>query len=615
MALSSLRMAVVICGAWLFAQPALAATGCKVGVIAELPVTMNGMRPMISAKINGEDARFIVDSGAFYSMISSPGAVQYKLLTEPTPLNFFLEGIGGTTRAMVTTVKDFTLAGIPIRKVQFIVGGSTFGAGVVGLLGQNVLRIADVEYDLANGAIRLVKPENCRKSIMAYWAKPGDAYSEMDISWATAATPHTTGSAVLNGQRIRVVFDTGASTSALSLRAAERAGITPDSPGVVKAGRATGIGSRSVQTWLAHFESFKIGDEEIKNAKLRISDLGGMDADMLIGADFFLSHRIYVASSQRKLYFTFNGGPVFDLQSQPATQVAESSAPQENGGDDPSGSPGDSAPQEPKVVEGQPTDAAGFSRRGAAFAARRDFQHAIEDLTRACELAPTEADYFYERGLAYLGNRQPALAIADFDQVIKLKPDHVAALVTRAGMNLARLEQAGHGNGGEVLTDLNKASAAAAKEDDVHDEIGMLYSRAGAFGLAIAQYDLWIDKHPTSGKTPDAYANRCRARALLGLELDKALSDCNRAMRARDDSPFFLDSRGLVYLRMGNYDKAMADYDAVLRIQPKNPWALYGRGLAKLHKGQNADGQADVAAAKASGPRIVAEAERRGLTP
>jgi len=34
---------------------------------------------------------------------------------------------------------------------------------------------------------------------------------------------------------------------------------------------------------------------------------------MLIGADFFLSHRVYVASSQNRLYFTYNGGPVFDL--------------------------------------------------------------------------------------------------------------------------------------------------------------------------------------------------------------------------------------------------------------------------------------------------------------
>jgi tetratricopeptide (TPR) repeat protein len=479
--------------------------------------------------------------------------------------------------------------------------------------------------------------------------------------------PHTTGGALLNGQKIRVMFDTGSSTSALSLRAAERAGVTPDSPGVVRAGRASGIGSRSVQTWLGHFESFKIGDEEIRNAKLRFSELGNVDADMLIGADFFLSHRIYVASGQRKVYFTFNGGPVFDLVSHSPQLAGTGGDPRGEGDPGPGGpveaggsggagaegaanaegaasaegaagsplattsgepalaqptsQPGQqpSPPQSPSLLqqlaESQPTDAAGFSRRGTAFAARRDFQHAVEDLTRACELAPTEPDYFFERGRAYLGNRQPALALADFDQVIKLKPDHVLALVTRAGMHLATLQQTGRGNEADVLADLNKASTTAAKEDDVHFEIGTLYSRAGAFGLAIAQYDLWLDKHPPEGKTPDVYANRCRSRAMLGLELDKALADCNRAVKARQDAPFFLDSRGLVYLRMANYDKAIADYDTVLRVQPKNPWALYGRGLARVHKGQTAEGQADIAAAKASGPRIVSELARRGLTP
>jgi tetratricopeptide (TPR) repeat protein len=366
-----------------------------------------------------------------------------------------------------------------------------------------------------------------------------------------------------------------------------------------------GLGSRAVDTWVAPFASFKIGDEEIKNTKLRVGDTS-MDSDMLIGADFFLSHRIYVASSQRKVYFTFNGGPVFNLADRPPPGAEPEDENPAKTAD---------APQ-PEVPEGTPTDAAGFSRRGAAFAARRDYQHALEDLTRACELAPTEPEYFYERGRAYLGNRQPAMAVADFDQVIKLKPDHVPALVTRAGMNMARLEQAGNGfDATEVLADLNKASATAPKEDDVHLELGTLYSRLGAFGPAIAQYDMWLDTHPTEARTPEAYASRCRSRAMIGLELDKALSDCNRAVRARDDAPFFLDSRGMVHLRMGDYDKAIADYDAVLKIQPKNPWALYGRGLALLKKGRKSDGEAQIAAAKASAPRIVAEAERRGLIP
>jgi hypothetical protein len=32
----------------------------------ELPVTMRGLRPMVHARINGTDALFLADSGAFY---------------------------------------------------------------------------------------------------------------------------------------------------------------------------------------------------------------------------------------------------------------------------------------------------------------------------------------------------------------------------------------------------------------------------------------------------------------------------------------------------------------------------------------------------------------------
>ena len=34
-------------------------------------------------------------------------------------------------------------------------------SGAVGVLGQNVLGIADMEYDLANGVIRLMRPDGC----------------------------------------------------------------------------------------------------------------------------------------------------------------------------------------------------------------------------------------------------------------------------------------------------------------------------------------------------------------------------------------------------------------------------------------------------------------------
>jgi tetratricopeptide (TPR) repeat protein len=111
-----------------------------------------------------------------------------------------------------------------------------------------------------------------------------------------------------------------------------------------------------------------------------------------------------------------------------------------------------------------------------------------------------------------------------------------------------------------------------------------------------------------------ALNSRCWARALGGQELDKALADCNTALKLKPNTADFLDSRGLVYLRQGNYDKAIADYDAALRLAPKTAWSLYGRGLAKSGKGMSAEGQADIAAATALQPKIAERAASFGIT-
>ncbi len=583
--------------------------GCKIAEVAELPVTMSGTRPLVAAKINGRDAQFVADSGAFYSIIGTASAAEYDLQTVPGPIDLDVVGIGGRARASLTTVKEFTLAGAPIRNVQFIVGGGEPGRGAVGVLGQNVWRVGDVEYDLANGRIRIMRPQDCGKMPMVYWAKDGDMYSVMSIEHATARQPHTTGVAYLNGKKIRVLFDTGASASMLSLRAAAAAGVETDSPSATKAGVWRGIGSRVMQTWIAPFETFKIGDEEIRNTKLRFGELGG-DLDMLVGADFFLSHRVYVASSQSKLYFTYNGGPVFNLAAAaPAEGSTTTAEVPRDAGDTPA------ADASAEANADTPTDAAGFSRRGTAFAARRDFERAIADLTRACELAPDEPDYFFQRANAYLGARRLEPALSDLERTIELKPDHVPALVARATLRLLR----GEARGGEVradaVADLRKASTAADEDDDIHLEIASLYGRADDGAAAISELDLWLDKHGEDSRAPNARANRCRARALLDQDLKDALADCNRAVRARSDVPYFHEARGLVYLRMGTYDKAVADYDAALRTQPRNAWALYGRGIARLREGMAEQGQADIAAARRFAPAAVALATRHGITP
>lgn len=275
--------------------------------MAEFPITMHGMRPMMTAGINGTQVQFMVDSGAFYSTLSPASAAELKLQTRFAPFGFYMQGVGGgRADASIATVKTFTLAGVPLKNVDFLVGGSDMRGGTVGVLGQNVLHIADVEYDLGEGAVRLMKPIDCGQTVLAYWANASTPYSVISIDPGNGLDRHTNGHAYINSVEIRVTFDTGAGSSVLSLRAAARAGIKPDSPGVVPGGMGSGIGKNTFATYIAPFASFKIGDEEIKNTKLRIGDIDLPDADMLLGPDFFLSHRIYVANGQRKLYFTYN---------------------------------------------------------------------------------------------------------------------------------------------------------------------------------------------------------------------------------------------------------------------------------------------------------------------
>jgi hypothetical protein len=119
--------------------------------------------------------------------------------------------------------------------------------------------------------------------------------------------------AKIDGHGINVHWDSGASLSVLSRPAAARAGIRPSSENVTSGGIGYGVFGGGLETSLAPFGSFAIGDEEVQNTRLRVADIELQDADMLLGADFFLSHRILISRSQDKIYFTYNGGPVFRL--------------------------------------------------------------------------------------------------------------------------------------------------------------------------------------------------------------------------------------------------------------------------------------------------------------
>ena len=51
-----------------------APAGCQLAKFLDIPVTMEGRRPIVTAQIGGREARFILDSGAFFSTIARANA-------------------------------------------------------------------------------------------------------------------------------------------------------------------------------------------------------------------------------------------------------------------------------------------------------------------------------------------------------------------------------------------------------------------------------------------------------------------------------------------------------------------------------------------------------------
>jgi len=580
---------------------------CKIQLL-EVPVTMNGLHPTITAQINGKDALFTLDSGAFFSSITPAAAAQYQLRPDSTRRQDII-GADGPTTMKIATVSTFTIFNLQVPRVEFLVGGND--SGTAGLLGQNVLRIADIEYDLAQGAVRFLKTTDCKKANLAYWAKPGESYSLMDIEMATPTEPHTIGAAYLNGVKMRVWFDTGATTSIVGLRAAERAGIKPGGPGVEEAEAGAGMGRNRVKTWIGTFPSFKIGDEEIHNARLRFGYIGGID--MLLGADFFLSHHVLVASSQSKLYFTYNGGPVFNYAAALARAKSETSTPETptSSTDTPTADAitSDASKENSAPAPGQSdtADAPALARRAAGYAARHDYEHALQDYNRACELAPKEATYFYQRALIQLNSNRMEAGAADIETALNLNPGYIDAHFVRAEIKLRQHAPA------EAVKDLATVDQLAAKEAAIRRPLAGLFEDANDRKAAIAQLNLWIAHHTEDVNLPDALNSRCWDRAVLNEALDQALDDCNAAVRLRRNSQPVLDSRGFVHLRRKEFDKAIADYDAALHADPKAAFSLYCRGVAKSLAGKGQDGSKDMSAAIAQDPHVVEQAKLYGI--
>lgn len=303
-------------GLVLIALPALAASACEYSALATVPLSFpgNGTHAAMEGRINGKPVQMMVDTGANKTMLTKAEAERQDL---PMVLQTdFTAGIGGGASMYSVRVKDVVIGPAEARYARLAVIDSLAFSPFGAVVGADFLLQSDLEIAFADRQLTFFQADGC-----GAWSEKWLAYWDPQAGKIPAHNPKSSDrrpmfDVLVNGQKVRAIIDTGAALSLLDLRAAARAGVTPQSPGVVEAGKMGGFGHDKVTQWKAPFASFAIGNETIAAPQIRIADMFGDGSnpkapEMLLGRDFLMVHRVLLAPSQESLYFTYLGGTVF----------------------------------------------------------------------------------------------------------------------------------------------------------------------------------------------------------------------------------------------------------------------------------------------------------------
>jgi transglutaminase-like putative cysteine protease/tetratricopeptide (TPR) repeat protein len=259
-----------------------------------------------------------------------------------------------------------------------------------------------------------------------------------------------------------------------------------------------------------------------------------------------------------------------------------------------------------KAIADKPDEVTGYTSRAQFRRGIGNRAGAIADFTRALAIAPT-VDLNLSRAWLHRATGNLAAAQSDAEAARTLDPSSVDANIVLADVRAERGDLSGAlllldervAMGGETRTDYRKAKA---------DVLGQFGDPAEAIRIL----DAVVEEKPGS---PSLLNARCWIKATRSVMLDSALKDCTSAVELSDVTAGSLDSRAVVWFRLGRYDDALRDLDAALAQAPGQAASLFMRAVVLGKLSRSEEGRRDLAVARRLDPRIDVEYARYGIKP
>lgn len=275
------------------AEPAPAIAAPAAAAAQPLEILPSG-HPVVLVRIDdGAPRRFVIDTAASSTTImpklrtEMPGLVA-KLSDDP------LDGAAGRSDVETTIVSQVEVAGHVFRapELMLLPPGPTDHLGVDGILGADIIADFVVELDIPGRRWRMTRKVEADRLD----GLPASVPFTLDDMRAPRLTIR------LNGVEVPAILDTGARGTIINWAAAKAIGITPDSPGVVKATDIKGATNHAMPSVEAPIAALSIGEAKVEGKKVRIADLSifkilGFTLEqpaVILGIDMFADRRFVI---------------------------------------------------------------------------------------------------------------------------------------------------------------------------------------------------------------------------------------------------------------------------------------------------------------------------------
>ncbi|WP_158582018.1 aspartyl protease family protein [Sphingomonas edaphi] len=260
-------------------------------------VALDGSKPL----------RFIIDTAASSTSI-------LPCLRAAMPSSMFasgsqnLDGAAGKTQIETLTLKRLTVDGRTFDGLTaFALPPSPVDElGVDGVLGADVIARFAVEMDMPGRVWRMTDAPT--EAMLKGMLPP------VPITLDEALTPRLT--VHLDGTEIPAILDTGAKGTIMNWAAARLLGLTPDSPGVIKASTVKGVTTHGTASVTNTFRELRIGQASRPQVTLRIADLPVFTAlgfaegqpALILGIDILADRRFVIDHPGKRLFLSKTTG-------------------------------------------------------------------------------------------------------------------------------------------------------------------------------------------------------------------------------------------------------------------------------------------------------------------